>query len=113
MQEQFPEDDGIYQHDLAPCHTSRPVRKFLDDKNVEVLPWPGNSPDMNPIENLWAIVKKRITAIDCREKTSLWNAIKDIWENDEELPQMCDRLVSSMPRRVQLLAKSRGGHTKY
>ncbi|KAJ8884338.1 hypothetical protein PR048_016195 [Dryococelus australis] len=46
---------GIIQHGNAPCHTPRRVRTWLEvhDQDFEVLPWPPNSPDRNPIEQLW------------------------------------------------------------
>lgn len=46
-------------HDGAPSHKGREVTRFLDDHGIEVLPWPGNSPAMNPIDNLWAILKSQ------------------------------------------------------
>ena len=55
----FPNGGHIFQHDRALCHTAKLVTAFLKNKNISILPWPGNSPDMNPIENLW-IVKRMI-----------------------------------------------------
>ena len=46
-------------HDDALCHKALSVTKFLDEKNTKTLLWPGNSPDMNPVKNLWAILKKK------------------------------------------------------
>ena len=40
------------QHDNATSHTARAVRDFLQDRNVSVLPWPGKSPELNPIEHV-------------------------------------------------------------
>ena len=48
---------SIFQHDGAPCHRSKIVKKWLQDQKYDVLDWPGNSPDLNPIENLWHVVK--------------------------------------------------------
>lgn len=42
-------------HDSAPCHRARSVTSFLPAKNVTVLSWPGNSPDMNRLENMWEL----------------------------------------------------------
>ena len=57
--EQLPNGNGIFQQDLAPCHTSKRVKEFMKNHDVNVLPWPGNSLDLNPIENLWSIIKTR------------------------------------------------------
>jgi len=59
MQKAFSGDAGIFQQDLAPCHCSKKVKKFLSDNNIAVLKWLGNLPDLNPIENRWAIEKKK------------------------------------------------------
>ena len=50
----------IFQHDNAPVHKARIIQQFLAEKKWEVLEWPAYSPDLNIIENLWAIVKKRL-----------------------------------------------------
>ena len=45
----------ICMHDLAPCHKHLRARAFLECKEIYALEWPGNSPAMNPIENVWNI----------------------------------------------------------
>ncbi len=47
-------DDYISQQDLAPVHTAKSTKSWLNDHGVGVLDWPANSPDLN-IENLWVL----------------------------------------------------------
>ena len=54
-------DDGwLFQQDNAPAHVSRLTLDYLNDKNVDLLPWPANSPDLSPIENLWGIITRHV-----------------------------------------------------
>ena len=48
-------DSAIFQHDGAAVHTARVTKQFLSDNNISVLPFPAKSPDLNPIEKVWAL----------------------------------------------------------
>ena len=50
----------IFQMDNDPKHTSKVVAKWLKDNKVKVLEWPSQSPNLNPIENVWAELKKHV-----------------------------------------------------
>ncbi len=52
--------DFIFQQDLAPAHTAEGTKSWFNDHGVTMLDWPANSPDLNPIENLWSIVKRKM-----------------------------------------------------
>ena len=55
----YPNNYFIYQHDNCPVHTANAIKGWFQNNNVEVLPWPSFSPDINPIENVWAIIVKK------------------------------------------------------
>uniref|UniRef100_A0A673ZNA5 Tc1-like transposase DDE domain-containing protein n=1 Tax=Salmo trutta TaxID=8032 RepID=A0A673ZNA5_SALTR len=71
IQEQFGDEQCLFQHDGAPCHKAKVIIKWLGEQNIDILgPWPGNSPGLNPIENLWSILKRQV------EKQKLTNSDK-------------------------------------
>ena len=80
---------------------------------VKTLPWPGYSPDINPIENLWGIVKKRLKKINITTKVKLIDNLIQIWHCEDEIKNKCSVLIESMPRSIELLIKNKGMHTKY
>ena len=48
----------IFQQDNATCHTAHPVKEWFEEEGIEVMTWPAQSPDINPIENLWDYIAK-------------------------------------------------------
>ncbi len=49
----------VFQQDGAPCHTAKSITQWLGDCQIlYISDWPGNSPDLNPIENIWQVIKK-------------------------------------------------------
>ena len=85
LEREFADGDCIFQQDLAPCHTSKKKHTFFEEKDITILDWPGNSPDLNPIENLWAIIKRRIEKTDCSAVQKLIYAIIRTWYHDDEV----------------------------
>ncbi len=76
-----------------------------------VLDWPTNSPDLNPIENLWGIVKRKMRDTRPNKADDLKAAIKATWASIT--PQQCHRLIASMPRRIDAVIHAKRGPTKY
>ncbi|KAK3550845.1 hypothetical protein QTP70_006165 [Hemibagrus guttatus] len=68
-----------FQHDNDPKHTAKVVKKWLADKNINVLQWPSQSPDLNPIENLWRELKIRVMARRPSNLKELELIAKDEW----------------------------------
>ncbi|KAK3855125.1 hypothetical protein Pcinc_038449 [Petrolisthes cinctipes] len=72
----------VLQQYVAPCHTAHIVKKWLSESEVEHIPvWPANSPDISPIENLWAIVKGKLRNEDTSTVTSLESALRRAWSS--------------------------------
>jgi transposase len=101
-----------FQQDSAPCHTARVVKAWFQQKQINVLPWPGNSPDINPIENLWQIVKMKLAALRITSAEHLKQEITRIW-NSEVTVSVCENLIASMPSRLNSVIRNHGNPTKY
>ena len=74
--------------------------------------WSPQSPDLNPIEHLWAHLKRKLAEHE-EAPTSiqeLWERVQKKWD-DIEVGE-CQKLIESMPRRVEAVLKAKGGHTK-
>lgn len=103
----------VFQHDGAPAHTAKIVKNWLRDCPFDVLtPWPGQSPDLNPIENCWVKLKERVAAKQVSSYEELVGAIKSAWTMEIH-PEYCEKLVSSMPRRIEACIAAGGRSTKY
>ncbi len=75
----FKDADFIFQQDLAPAHTVKSTKSWLNDHGVGVLDWPANSADLNSIENLWGIVKRKIRNKRPKNADELKATIKETW----------------------------------
>ncbi len=71
--------DFIFQQDLAPAHSAKGTKSWFNDYGVTVLDWPANSPDLNPIEYLWSIAKKKMRDTRPNNTDDLKAAIKATW----------------------------------
>ncbi len=103
--------DFIFQQDLAPAHTAKGTKSWFNDHGVTVLDWPANSPDLNPIENLWGIVKRKMRDTRLNNADDLKATVKETWASIP--PQQCHKLITSMPRRIEAVIKAKGAPTKY
>jgi transposase len=99
------------QQDNDPKHTSNVAKDFLQRKVPAVMDWPSNSPDLNPIENLWAIVKRNVEMRQPQNIGDLENFMKEEWS---KIPQdIIKSLVGSMKERCKLIIEKNGEHIPY
>jgi transposase len=107
------QDEIIFQQDNDPKHTSKLAKDALEDLNLNVLEWPSQSPDLNPIEHYWGHVArelKRKTGL-LPNKDELWNELQTILAETNK--DLCRKLIGTMPRRIIDVIKAKGGNTKW
>uniref|UniRef100_A0A034VT57 Transposable element Tc1 transposase n=1 Tax=Bactrocera dorsalis TaxID=27457 RepID=A0A034VT57_BACDO len=101
----------VFQQDNDPKHTSKLVKDWFRTKRIQVLDWPAQSPDFNPIENLFAIVKRRLGSSRFTSKDNLFKGFKKEWKSIEKTTLR--NLIASMPKRCAAVIKNNGSYTKY
>ena len=109
------ERDGhvLVVEDGAPAHTSKAANKARRHLGIRTLTHPPNSPDLNPIEPLWALLKTRVAARRGSQKSldALWKAAQAVWAEMSE--EEMDEAMGSMSERVQAVLKAKGGYTPF
>lgn len=103
----------IFQQDSAPCHTAKKVKEYFRKKKIELLEWPGNSPDFSPIENVWTILKNEVAKKFPKTKAELIDVIKYEWENNPRIKEAAKKAMESMPARIKEGLRVKGCHTKW
>ena len=116
-------DEVIFLHDKAPCMKAYAAQHLLEDEGVQFWSnamWPGNSPDMNPAENIGAIIKDKVEDLMESEdrqnrysydvlQTNIERTLKDIADDTD----LFIDLLYSMRKRFDALEAAGGGHTNF
>lgn len=107
----FPDGSGIFQQDNDPKPTAKEVQAYIRSKNLTLLPWPSQSPDLNPIENLWHMMDWHMRDRRPQNELELYETCQEVW-NILDIDYL-RRLVDSMPARIEAVFAVNGGITKY
>ena len=115
----------LFQHDNAPPHTAGITQEFMADPTpdfikemggswkFDVMDWPAQSPDLNPIENLWDELERRLHREINRPQNQgeLYQILHRVWAGLDR--NVITNLLASMPRRCQAVINARGAFTPY
>lgn len=106
------DEELIFMQDQSSIHKAENTMNWLDMHGINCLDWPAKSPDLNPIENVWAEMERRTSTRHLKTKEELWNLVETTF-NDLENSQYINKLIQSMPKRIQSVIDANGHWTKY
>ena len=123
LQDQLPslcDINTIFMQDNAQIHIYKPVKEWLASTGYQIMDWPPFSPDLNPIENTWFPLKEH-THLQVPQLHEITNPDRVVEQLQAALPvawqripkEKFDRLIASMPRRIQAVIDAEGWYTKY
>ncbi|KAG2457851.1 TCB1 transposase, partial [Polypterus senegalus] len=101
----------IFQQDNDPKQTAKISKEWLQDNSVNVLEWPSQSPDLNPIEHLWRDLKKAVHRRFPSNLMELERCCKEKWAKLAK--GRCAKLVASYSKRLEAGIAAKGASTKY
>ena len=107
----FPDGNYVFQQDNDPKHTAKINKAYIERRRIPSMDWPSQSPNLNPIENLWSILDTRLKHRRPQSSEELFQMLLAGWR---ELPvDLLTTLADSMVNRVRDCIENDGWATKY
>ena len=100
-----------FQQDNAPSHSARSVKSWLQEKGIQVLEWPACSPDLNPIENLWSVLKSQLDLQVSESLDSVFATANCLFCDIDQC--ILDNVIDSMLRGCAEVIRNKGASIDY
>ena len=101
----------IFMQDNTPCHKAKNVLSFLEGEGIAVMKQPPQSPDMNPLENVWKIIREKAQNRNPQNIDDLWGFLKEEWESItttfcKKLIGACGQRCNPMQKKIHFMMRS-------
>ena len=112
LEEADPDHKLTLMEDNAPVHTAQLSREYLSDYDIKKMDWLAQSLDLNPIENVWKVLKSNVQELyQPRSVKEMHEALNQAWADFPD--EILNHLIDSMPRRMEAVIEAKGGPTRW
>jgi len=104
-------NDIIYQDDNDPRHRSYLIKEWKKECNITEYNWPSNSPDLNPMENIWNMLKIKVNKVENKTINDLIKCTEDKWNEIDK--EVINNIIEGMPKRILKVIENNGNYIHY
>lgn len=109
----YPERGAILQDDNAPVHRANAVKAYLSTEGIpNIKNWPSLSPDLNPIENVFGLLKRKLALEPPQSEAELATKVPEVWEA-VCTKGLCRHLYKSMGSGCEKVIANQGCRISY